>query len=47
MHLDGGDKVSILTFVYHRETVSVSSLGSFSSVGYSSKKSHPYLPLSL
>ena len=36
-----------MTFVYPRGMVSVSSLGSFSSVGSSSKPSHPYLPLSL
>ena len=47
MHLDGADKVNIVTFVYPRGTVSVSSLGSFSSVGSSSKPSHPSLPLSL
>ena len=47
MHLDGGDDVNIVPFVYPCGTVSVSSLGSFSSVGSSSKSSHPYLPLSL
>ena len=47
VHLYGGDEVNIVTFVYHRGTVSVSSLGSFSSVGSSSKPSHPSLPLSL
>ena len=36
-----------MDFVYPRETVSVSSLGSFSSVGSSSKPFHPSLPLSL
>ena len=44
---DGGDEVNYVPFVYPRGTVSVSSLGSFSSVGSSSKPSHPYLPLSL
>ena len=44
---DGGDEVNYVTFVYPRGTVSVSSLGSFSSVGSSSKPSHPSLPLSL
>ena len=29
LHLDGGDEVSIVPFVYLRETVSVSSLGFF------------------
>ena len=47
MHFGGVDEVSIVPFVYPRGTVSVSSLGSFSSVGYSSKPFHPYLPLSL
>ena len=47
MHLDGGDKVSIVPFVYPRGTVSVSSLGYFSSVGSSSKPSRPSFPLSL
>ena len=47
VHLDGGNGVSIVTFVYTRETVSVSSQGSFSSVGSSSKPSHSSLPLSL
>ena len=47
VHFDGGDEVNIVSFVYPRGTVSVSSLGSFSSVGFSSKPSHPYLPLSL
>ena len=47
VHFDGGDKVNIVPFVYPRGTVSVSSLGSFSSVGSSSKPSHPSLPLSL
>ena len=44
---DGGDEVNYVPFVYPRGTVSVSSLGSFSSVGSSSKPSHPSLPLSL
>ena len=47
MHLDGGDKVSIVPFVYYRGMVGVSSLGYFSSIGSSSKPSHPSLPLSL
>ena len=47
MHFDGGDEVNIVPFVYPCGTVSVSSLGSFSSVGSSSKPSHPSLPLSL
>ena len=42
----GGDEVSVMTVVYPRGTASVSSLGSFSSVGSSSKPSHPSLPLS-
>ena len=46
MDFNGGDKVNYVTFVYPRGTVSVSSLGSFSSVGSSSKPSHPSLPLS-
>ena len=33
----GGDEVSIIPVVYPRGTISVSSLGSFSSVGSSSK----------
>ena len=44
---DGGDEVNYVPFVYPCGTVSVSSLGSFSSVGSSSKPSHPSLPLSL
>ena len=44
---DGGDEVNIVPFVYPRGTMSVSSLGSFSSVGSSSKPSHPSLPLSI
>ena len=47
MHLDGGNEVNIVPFVYPRGTVSVSSLGYFLSVGSSSKPSHPSLPLSL
>ena len=42
---DGGDEVSIVPFVYPRGEVSVSSLGSFLSVGSSSKPSHPPLPV--
>ena len=44
---DGGDEVNYVPFVYPCGTVSVSSLGSFSSVGSSSKPSNPSLPLSL
>ena len=47
MHFDGGEKVNIVPFVYPRGTVSVSSLGYFSSVGSSSKPSHPSLPISI
>ena len=47
VHFDGGEEVNIVTFVYSRGTVSVSSLGYFSSVGSSPKPSHTYLPLSL
>ena len=43
----GGEEVSIVPGVYPRGTFSVSSLGSFSSVGSSSKPSHPSFPLSL
>ena len=43
----GDDEVSVMSVVYPCGTVSVSSLGSFSSVGSSSKSSHPSLPLSL
>ena len=43
----GGDKVSVMPVVYPCGTVSVSSLGSFSSVGSSSKTSHPSLTLSI
>ena len=43
----GGDKVSAVPVFYLRGTVSVSSLGSFSSVGSSSKPSYLSLPLSL
>ena len=43
---DGSDEVNYVPFVYPRGTVSVSSLGSFSYVGSSSKPSHPSLPLS-
>ena len=41
--MDGGDEVSIVTFVYPR----VSSMGYFSSFGSSSKPSHPSLPVSV
>ena len=43
----GGDEVSVMTVVYPRGKVSVSSLGYFSSVGSSSKPSHPSLPFSI
>ena len=46
VYFDGVDEVNYVPFVYPRGTVSVSSLGSFSSVGSSSKPSNPYLPLS-
>ena len=44
---DGGEDVIIVPVVYPRGEVSVSSLGSFSSIGSSSKPSHPYFPLSI
>ena len=44
---DGGDEVNYVPFVYPRWTVSVSSLGYFSSVGSSSKPSHPSFPVSI
>ena len=43
----GGDEFNIVPFVYPSGTVSVSSLGYFSSVGSSLKPPHPSLPLSL
>ena len=43
----GGDKVGVMPVVYHCGTVSVSSLGSFSSVGSSYKPSRHYLPISI
>ena len=43
----GGYEVSIMPVVYPHGTVSVSSLGYFSSVGSSSKPSYPSLNLSL
>ena len=43
----GGDKFSIMTVIYPRRMVSVLSLLSFLSVGYSSKAYHYSLPLSL
>ena len=43
----GGDEFSDMPVFYPRGTISVSSLGSFSSVGSSSKPSHSFLPLSL
>ena len=42
-----GEYVSIVPVVYPRGTVSVSSLGYFSSVGSFSKPSHPSLPVSV
>ena len=47
MHFDRGDDVNIVPFVFPRGTVSVSSLGYFSSVGSYSKPYHPSLPFSL
>ena len=44
---DGGDEINIVTFVYPCGTVSVSSIGSFLSVGFSSKPYQPSLTLSL
>ena len=44
---DGGEEVSIVPVVYPHLTVSVSSLGYFSSIGSSSKPSHPSFPFSL
>ena len=44
---DGGEDVSIVPVVYPRGTVSVSSLGSFSYFGSSSKPYHPSLPVSV
>ena len=44
---DGGEDASIVHVIYPPGTVSVSSLGSFSSVSSSSEPSHPYLPVSL
>ena len=43
----GGEYVSLVPVVYPHGVVSVSSLGSFSSVGSSSKPYHPSLPVSL
>ena len=46
--LGGGvEDVIIFPVLYHRGTVGVSSLGSFSSFGSSSKTSNPSLPVSL
>ena len=42
----GGAEVIVMPVVYHCGTVSVSSLGSFLSVGSSPKPSRPFLPLS-
>ena len=42
----GGDDISVIYIVYPRGTISVSSLGSFSSVGSLTKPSHPSLTLS-
>ena len=47
MDFDGGEEVNDMPLVYPRGTVSVSSLGSFLSVGSSSKPSYPSLPLSI
>ena len=44
---DGGEDISIVSVVYPRGTMSVSSLGSFSPVGSSSKPSDTSLPVSL
>ena len=44
---DGGEYVSIVPVVYPCWTVSISSLAYFSSIGSSSKPSHPSLPVSL
>ena len=43
----GGDEVSVVPVVYPCGTVSVSSLGYFSSVGSSAKPSHPSVSLSI
>ena len=43
----GGEYVSVMPIFYPRGMVSVSSLSYFSSIGSSSKPSHPYLPISL
>ena len=45
--MDGVDEFSIVPLVYPHGTVSVSSLGYFSSVGSSSKPPHPSLPVSV
>ena len=47
VHFYGGNKVNIVPFVCSCWTVSVSSLGYFSSVGSYSKPSHSSLPLPL
>ena len=39
---DGGENVTTVPIVYPRGAVSVSSFGYFSSVGSSSKPSHPF-----
>ena len=44
---DGGDYGSIMPFIYPCGTVSVSSLGYFSSACSSSKPFHPSLPVSV
>ena len=44
---DGGEEVGIVPVVYPCGTVSISSFGSFLSVGYSSKPAHPSFPLSI
>ena len=43
----GGEEVSILPVIYPCGTVCISSLGSFSSVGSSSKPSYPSFPVSI
>ena len=47
VHLDGGDEVIIVSFLYPRGTVIALSLGSFPSVGSCYKPSYPFLSLSL
>ena len=47
MIVGGGDEVSVVSVVYTHGTVSVSSLGSFSSFGSLYKRSRPSLHISL